>query len=349
MQKIRNLAIVLLMVALPGMLLGAAPDVKKASSTKFEFKGTLGTMMKLFGANKPNYQVEYLKGMVKRVDNVDKKGKIQSSQIFDLERELIISIDYKKKKYTEMTFEQWREMIKSSMAGIMQQQEQAQQEAEQSEQQKPEVNLKFDVSFDRPGDTDKIDGKEVEKVVMTMKATADVEATDEETGEKQAARGGMIITNTNWITRSADGLEEEMAFNKLLAEKLGMLPGKSGFAEMMGAIMKQNPDLAAALEKLQEESGKIEGLPMRSQSVIETWGESDQKPEEEKASPPKSLGGLFKGLGKKMAKKDDDGGNKVLMETQSEISSYSTDPLSSDVFAVPAKFKREELKMPKQQ
>lgn len=345
MRFFKNVTSLLFLLLLPGLLLSAEPDVKKETETKFEFKGTLGTMMKLFGGNKPKYQVEYLKGMRKRIDAVDKKGKIESSQIIDLARELFISIDYKDKKYTEMTFDQWREMMKSGLAGMMRQDAEAREQ--QPDQQKPELKLKFDVSIDRPGDTDKIDGREVEKVVMTLKTIADVEATDEESGEKITGRGGMTVTNTNWMAKSAEGQEEEMAFHKAMAEKLDFMPGQSGFAEMMGAIMKQNPDLAAALEKLQEESGNLEGLAMRSESVIETWGESDQQ-KEQKDDAPKSLGGLFKGIGKKLGKKDDGDSKNVLLETHTEISSYSTETLHDDVFAVPANFEREEFKMPNQ-
>ena len=98
MRALRNFTCVLFFFLIPGLLFASAPDLKKAYSTKVELKGTLGSMMKLFGGNKPTYQVEYLKGDLKRIDTVDKKGKIISSQIIDLDRELFITVDYSNKK-----------------------------------------------------------------------------------------------------------------------------------------------------------------------------------------------------------------------------------------------------------
>ncbi|MFQ5632813.1 MAG: hypothetical protein ACE5I1_28930, partial [bacterium] len=321
----------------------------KESSVQVKFKGTLGTMVKLFGGNKPTYQVEYLHGNMKRIDNVDKKGKIKTSQIIDLERELFITIDYKKKKYTEMTFEEWKEMMKSGLSGMLQGDREDKPVSDQPEQEKPEVTLKFDIKVDRPGDAKKIAGHQTEKVVLTLKAEAEVETTDKESGEKAKGSGGMILTSTNWVAKSLQGREEEMAFNKKLADKLGVMPGKGGLAGVMNTIMEKNPDLGAALEKLQEESRKLEGVILLSESVVETWGKPDRKmkDQEDAQETPKSVGGLFKGLGKKFGKKKkNDDKPKTLMETTNKVAKYSTGAVSTNIFGIPAKFKKEEVKLP---
>jgi hypothetical protein len=329
------------------LLFAAPPDITRKHRTKVELKGTLGTMMKLFGGNKPIYQVEYLHGHLKRTDKVNKKGKIESSQIIDLEREIFINIDYKRKKYTEMTFEQWRQMLNSWLSGILRGDR---EDRPETDQPKPEVKLKFDVKVDQTGETKDFFGNIAEKVVLILKAEADVEATDKETGDKVKGRGGMILTSRMWIAKSLDGREEEMAFNKRLAEKLGMAPVKGGLAGLIETVMEKNPDLAAALKKLQEESEKLEGVVLRSESVVETWGESDRKMQQgqdEPAEAPKSVGGLLKGLGKKFGKKKKDKEKpNVLLETENEVTEYSRHGLTKELFAIPEKFKKEEVKLP---
>lgn len=346
MQRIKYLIAAILFLAFPVLLLATPPDITKKSSTQVKLKGALGTMVKLFGGDKPTYQAEYLQGHLKRTDKVDKKGKIESSQIVDLDREVFINIDYKRKKYTEMTFEQWRQMLKSGFSQMMREDREDQPE---SDQPKPEVKFKFDVNVDRTGETTNFFGNKAEKVVLTLKADADVEATDQETGDKVKARGGMILTSSMWIAKSLAGREEEMAFNKMLAEKLGMTPDKAGLAGLMETIMEKNPDLGTALERLQEESEKLEGVVLRSESVVETWGESDQnmQGQDEPAETPKSVGGLLKGFGKKFGKKkqDEDKPN-VLLETENEVSEYSLQGLTKNIFGIPEKFKKEEVKLP---
>ncbi|MFQ5628621.1 MAG: hypothetical protein ACE5I1_07660 [bacterium] len=343
MRTMRSFYTAILHLIIPAILLANSPDVTKKHSTQVKLKGTLGTMMKLFGGNKPTYHVEYLHGNMKRIDNVDKKGKIKNSQIIDLERGLFINIDYKKKKYTEMTFEQWKEMMKSGLSGILGGNRDDSPESDQPEQEKPEVKLKFDVKVERPGDTKKIANHETEKIILTLKAEADVEAKEKDSGEKVKGRGGMILRSTNWVAKSLQGRDEEMAFNKKLAEKLGMELDKGGLAGIMNTIMEKNPDLAAALEKLQEESKKLEGVILLSESVVETWGEPNQKMNDQEE--PKSVGGLFKGLGKKFGKKKKDGPN-TLIETTNKTSKYSNDPVKKDSFGIPANFEKEEVKMP---
>lgn len=328
----------------------AEPDVTKKSNTRLDFKGTLGAIMKIAGAEKPTFQAEYLKGNRKRIDKLDKKGKIESSQIIDLDREVIIQIDYDKKRYTEMTFAQYRELLKRGLSALTQSGKSTEEEKDREDagQEKPEVHLKFDMKVERPGDRRKVAGYEAEKIVLILEGQADIEATEQEAGEKQKARGRLRVTSTGWYTNEVSALEEEQAFNQQFIEKLGIQPiGDSG--HFIKSIAKSNPELAEAFEKMREESKKIEGLPLSSRTVFETWGESDQDMEEQaekdvSKSPP-SVGGLLRGFGKKFAKKkkEEDNGAKVLLESETEIVEYSTKPLPDSQFAIPENFKRVEI------
>ena len=76
-MKISRFAVPGILIA--GILIMAAsplPDVKTTSTTKLTFKGTLGTMMKMFGGNKPSTSTQYIQGNKSRTDNVNDEGKL---------------------------------------------------------------------------------------------------------------------------------------------------------------------------------------------------------------------------------------------------------------------------------
>ncbi len=82
MKRIQGIYIFFLIVALSVQVAALpAPDVKHVTESKFEFKGPLGLMMRLFGGNKPTKTVTYLKGNVLRSDQFDSKGRLTQSQI----------------------------------------------------------------------------------------------------------------------------------------------------------------------------------------------------------------------------------------------------------------------------
>ena len=164
----------------------------------------------------------------------------------------------------------------------------------------------------------------------------------------------MIITSNQWLAKSPEGYEEMAAFGRKFAEKLGMtFDGKGNWQQTMSQTM---PQLAAGMEKLAEEGKKLEGFPVRTESVFETEGqpapeggqmESGQT-EEGEQTPPTSVGGLLGGLGKKMAKKpkaENSSGRNVMFESTSETTEYKTTSIPAETFQVPAGYKMEKVKV----
>jgi len=338
---LKSIWFVALLFAFQGFAPVPRPDVKKETETKLSFKGTLGFIMKAVGANKPQRSMEYWKGNKMRSDELDKKGKVKRSRIIDLDKELFINIDHKHKKYTEMTFEQWRDMVKANMEKL----KSSESEKPEAEESEPDTELewKFSVDIDTPGDKKKIAGHRAEKVVLTLKAEAVAkEKTGENSTEKEeTGRGGLNVRSINWMVKDAEGYDQVKEFNKRLAEKLGILPGKTGMKEMVTQLMGSNPELAAAIQKLREEGQKLDGVPFLSKSVFETWGESKKKSgEEESPAIPTSVGGLFKKFGKK---KKDPSQPTVLLETETKVKKFETSPLGDEVFAIPAGYTKEEI------
>ena len=338
LKKVMSMVLVLCTMVWAASLIA---DVKQESTTKMDFKAGLGTMMKLFGAEKPIRTVEYVKGNLHRSDRLDKKGKkVEETTITDLDREMFITINHKKKKYTEMTFAEWKEMLQSGLQGLTI--PKGEEGEEPPDEDMPEVKWSFKLDIETPNESEEIAGHKTHKVIL--KINVEAEATKKAEGDEpaQKAKGGMKVISTNMMAKTVEGAHELRDFQMRLAEKLGFKPGQGGIADILAKVMQSNEQLAEAIKKMQEEGDKLEGVPMRNHTVFETWGESpdEQARKDDENQIPKSIGGLFKKFGKKKDK--DKSKSNVLLEIKTEIKRYDTSPLSADIFMVPAKYKLEQ-------
>jgi hypothetical protein len=351
MKIYRFSLVAILLLGILALAFTPRPDVKTTSTTKLTFKGALGTMMKLAGGNKPVTTTQYIHGNQSRSDHLDEEGKITTSSIVDLDRELIINIDHKKKEYTEMTFAEFREMIRKGFGGMSDRPK----EEGKAKKEQPEVKWSFDAKVDRTGEKKNVAGYNTEKVVLTLTAQAEAQAESGKPGEMQ--KGGMVVTSTNWMANDVKGYDEVRAFQMAYAEKLGMTPGSGNFAAMLGNMMKSNPQLAEAMKKLEQEGRKLQGVPLVTESVFETWGQpAGEAPEAAAAEPeqqemPKSVGGMLGGLGKKLGKKavkkEENAGNSgrnVLMQSFTETTEISNSPVDAGLFVPPASYEKKASK-----
>jgi len=346
MKNSRVLVLSILMVGLLAMAFSPLPDFKSTTVTTMAFKGMLGTMMKMFGGNKPMTSTQYIQGNKSRTDSMNDEGKLTTSSIIDLDREVMINIDHKKKEYTEMTFAEFLQRFKE-MKEKMKQPEQG------GQKDQPEVKVSFDIKVDRTGEKKNIAGYETEKVVLML--TAAGEGTDNKTGE--TGKGGMVVTSTNWMASSVKGYEDVRAFQTAFAKKMGEMANMNSMAQMVESLSKANPELAEAMKKLEQESKKLQGVPLTTTTVFETWAEGGAKPapqaeKTEEPGTPKSVGGLLGGFGKKLGqkavKKDESAssndGRSVLLESSSEVTSIGASTVEAGMFAAPAGYQKKEMK-----
>ncbi len=343
--------VVLTMAAVMALSSFVVADVTHVSETSMKFEGAVGVVMNIFGG-KPAKTVDYYKDSVHRSDSFDNKGNIENSQLIDLENELFITLMHKKKQYTQMTFDEWKEFMQSQLEGIGDAVDSSEAESEESN---AEVNWDIKVNVNETGEKQTIAGKQTNEVVLTLDLDAEVTAENEESGETESAKGGMIVTSSNWLYKGGDKAKAEMdEFNKSFAEKIGILPDDVNFKEMMADAIQQNSQLGDAIQKLQEESEKLDGMAMRVETVYETKidPETLKKMQEEKARQekeerkeiPTSVGGLLGGIGKKALKKkmQKDQGPKernTLMTTVTEVLEFETTSLEKSLFKVPADYK----------
>ena len=336
----------ILIIALTFLVSASWADIRHEKETRMKFKGMMGMMMKLAGANKPIRSVDYLSGYRSRSDAFDEKGKLESSSIIDLDAETITQINYKDKSYSVLTFEEW----KAKMSEVMDKykSESAKAEAQNEGAEHPGIKGSFDVNVERPGDTQKIGGHQTEKVVILIDMKGEAEQ-PESADNMETQAFGMKVRTESWVARDLNS-DEMQAFGKKMVEKLGMVPGEGGLADIVAGIQQQNPQLAEAMETVQEKMKDLDGVALNVYTTYTTWAQGDQSADAGDAGEetPKSVGGMFgKFVKKKMQDRNKDKAEEgsVLLETTTETKAYDTSALSAEVFKVPAKKKKKEWKM----
>ncbi len=310
----------------------ANPGVKHVSTTATKFHGFLGSMMKMAGGgNIPQNQTMYLQGDLQRTDHGNDKGELLTSNIVDLNREVFINIDHKKKEYTEMTFAEWKAMFEK-MKG------QGSGKAEKpSKTDKSDVKVDFDVKVDRTNERQTIAGFNAQKAILTMKAKGEQQAT----ADKSGGSGSMTIISNHWLVKDVAAYEEMTAFSRKFAEKLGMPFSQGGSQNFVQAMSRMNPEMVKGMEKLAEEGKKLEGFAVKTETSFEMDGSStggQQMPD---------LGGMLGGLGKKSNKPAQEGAaseKNVLFESVTETLELKTGTLSPELFKVNAEYKKVENK-----
>jgi len=265
------------------------------------------------------------------------------ASITDLANQTITTIDFQKKTYSVMTFDEMKQML-----------EQMQQRMKKagSEQQ---AQMNFKVEANATGKTKQVGGIDCKEMILKMT----MEGTDEKTGQK----GGMAITTDMWIGPGIAGYKEVRDFYRRMAEKINWTPG--------GNMFMSNPDAAKGMAEVYKEASKIDGVPVQQMITMGASGvqpaagaqptsDSQQQPQQPPAERPSvgsalgnALGGKF-GISRKKTSSDapppsntsnpapSNGTPGSLLEMTTELSSFSAATVDDSQFAVPSGFKKVE-------
>lgn len=268
----------------------------------------------------------------------------RQAEIIDLDRRTITTVNFEKRTYSEMTFDQMKQMMEDASNKMSQRQP----------QDSGKANLDLDASVKDTGLRKTINGMDAHQVIMTMSMTA----SDPQTGQA----GAMKMNSEMWISKDVPGAAEMREFYKRMAKELDWAP--TG----MGAMMNR-PDIAKAMAKMVAAGGKMEGTPVQQIVRIGVTGDGDPSDTQAGSARPSAprpsvsdalsgaLGGKlggFGGFGKK--KKQDapaadsqanDAGSAQaagsLMEMTIDNTGFSTSGVDASLFAVPADFKKVEM------
>ena len=302
--------------------------------------GLMMSMMKVAGvfskqAREPIQSTVSVKGdkMVHRSAN--------SATIIDLASGTITNIEFQKKQYSVMTFDEMKQML---------------EQVSQKMQKNDKAEMKFKVSANATDKTKQVAGFEAKEMIMKM----EMEGTDKDSGQK----GGMSITTDMWIASGIPGYQEVRDFQKRMAEKLNWAPG--------GNMFMANPQVAQGMAEVYKEMAKLDGVPVQQFITMGASGQTvaadgsappPQQQQQQQAERPTTgsvlggaLGGRLGGLGglgrkKKTEDKPADppanapaAGNSqasgALLEMTTEMTNFSANSADPSLFEVPAGFKK---------
>jgi hypothetical protein len=319
--------------------------------------GSVVSMMKMAGtfsktarqAGDPVISTVTIKG--NRMMRVNK----DSTEIIDLDAGTITIIDNIKKQYTVMTFEQMRQQMDAAMAKAKAQQaKQPPQPANNNDAQN--VDIKFDVKVRNTSATRDVAGLSAKESILTMT----VDATDRQSGQT----GSLAITNDMYLAPDIPGYEEVRDFYKRYAMKMGTVMSGAMNAQIM-ALMQQ-PSAGKGMAEMVEEMAKLKGIPVLQIMRMGTTVDGIPLPAASEAPlpagpPPPTAGSVaksavmsslpFGGFGRK--KKQDDPppadssaqpGAAVLVESTTQLTSFSSAVVDGSQFNLPAGYKKVDFK-----
>ena len=185
-----------------------------------------------------------------------------STSIMRLDKELIWQLMPDKQKYSEMTFEQMRAQMQQSMAQL----EEMQQGGGAGTLPVSEEDCEWSdpkIEITETGEKQRFANVKAEQHLITIQETCTVP----ESGQSCVLTWKM----ENWMARRMPGEEETMAFNKALAERLGIEEMMSGAqASSMGLMAMFKGGWEEALDEMSD----LQGFPVKTVMQMEMGGEN---------------------------------------------------------------------------
>lgn len=274
-------------------------------------------------------------------------GDMGSDVITDIDKDVVRTLDHKKKTYTERPITLPKE--KEQPPGRAEKDKKAGEE-------KPKVRVvRNEISVKDTGEKKTINGFDCNRYVVTWL----IETENIETGE----RSKTTMTNDLWNTPETKEIralqKEELEFANAYMKKLGLSVSpedarKFGMTAVAGMFGDDEQAVKKKLKELQEKMAKIKGYPIVTalkweiespEAARQAGGEQTEK-ESEGVDLSGGIGGLLGGLAKKAAKKKAAESAKerakegqVLFDFYSEIKKIDVSSIPSSDFEVPSGYK----------
>jgi len=293
------------------------------------FKSTSTTYLTETAKNQTS-EMEFTGSFMKHV-----ASKSKSASIVRLDKEVFWDLNIGKKEYTEMTFAEFKKMIKEGMSTEpmppAQGQEGEKTNEDEYEWEKPVVKV--------------TKGEKTQNVNGFKCQNYSIQVTTVGKHKKTGIKDTILVVNDLWNSVvMASAIEKMKDFHQNLAKTLGFDQPSKG----MGAIFSAYKDY---LEKIAAEASKLEGYPVKStmrmtmtshaQKSLEKKDEKEEKSDVDLSNP---VGGLLGGFAKKMAKKQMEnkstGGAKEVFQFSNELKSIKVGDVAADKFEIPSGFKK---------
>ncbi len=312
--------------------LSVQANVEVKNKNQIKFSGLMGKMFGMFGGKAAKEGVVTTEIVVgnRKLSRTENTG-----EIIDLDEGKIYQVDWKKKRYQVVTFDELRKQMEEASEQMEGMSQESQAEPEE-EGKGPEYEV--DVKLEETANKKTINGFNTREVVMTI--------TSHQKGKTLEEGGGMVMTSNIWLTDKISGADEINEFNRKYAEKLFGTEAATA-NQQIAAMAALYPGMQSLMGKFRDEEVNMDGTPVLTTMTVETVPskEEAEKMEKQEEEAPSGFGGMFGGLAKKLGKKksDDNGegdasGRKNVMTVNNELLSVSTS-VPADAAAIPAGFK----------
>lgn len=309
---------------------GGAParaDVKIEEKSKMKLEGVAGRVLGVLGgksAKEGAVTTVAVKGD-RKLSTSDAGG-----ELVDLKEEKVYRLDPRSRTYEVVTFAELRKRMEDARDEASGESED--EPADSTDERDPEMELVVDVK--ETGAKKSLNGFDTRQVIVTVTARRK--------GSTLEQGGGTVFTSDMWLAREVKGRDEIAEFDRRYYTKLY---GDAAAAAMqeLAAVLAAQPGLGTGMEKLRASSGKLEGFPILTTTVVETV-KSARELEQERAETKGdegggSLGGMFaRAMAKKVTGKKEVQARKTVLTAVQEVLSVSSNVAASDV-ALPAGYR----------
>jgi len=328
-----KLSLIVLMV--PGLMLG---DFRYDQTTKVI--GGMATKMSFGKKPEPTVTSHYYKGG--RTATVSKDNKT----IIDFDKQLFITVDMAKQQYSQMTFEEMRQMMADAQSEMK----------DATKGKSASMEMKFDAKS--TGEVKDVGGYRAKQVLFTIEMVA---------SDGKNSGGAMKMASDSWHSEAVPGYSEYRAFGERMKDKAGWM-GAGG--NPMAAMGGGQPGMMEGMKKMAEEMQKTPGIAVltitrMTMPGMDMSGGGGNSGGSGAAAPNMSdvlggaLGGRLGGFGRKKKTEAVEeaqaqtatraparpGEGMLMMESLTDSSGFSAAAIGEDVFAVPAGFTKVDPEM----
>jgi hypothetical protein len=259
-RTVRSVAAVAAVAVIVSVVsVGAA--FRKEEKAKMKMGGPMGKVMGMFAGR------QMREGIITTIAvKGDKKLSRSGDQgtLVDLAAEKIYAIDFKKKSYTVMTFDEMRQKIKEEREKLEKQMAEMKEKQDQGEKM-PEYD--FSISNKATGEAKEINGFQAKQVITTITMTPK--------GQTPEQGGAMSMTIDQWLAPTLAGSKEESDFEIRYMKKLGTFD----MAQEMAQAAAMYPGMIEMMKRAKVEGAKVEGTPVYAVTTFD----SIMSPEQQKA------------------------------------------------------------------
>lgn len=276
-------------------------------------------------------------------------GDMGSDEIVHVDEDRVISLNHKKKTYTERAITLPEEEGYPGSDGDPE--EGSLDGGEEGEERNVRV-VRNEITVKETGEKKTIGGFDCRRYVVTWI----LETEDLDTGERAASTMTSDLWNTPETKETKALQKEETAFNQAYLKKMGLdLPPQKmkrfGLMAIAGMLGADREEMEKKMKELEKKFSTIEGYSIASAVTWKSTSTARQQgqpaEEEEAMDVSKGMGGLLSGFAKKAMKKKSSGGEEksgdgsVIFSSYSEIRRIDISPVPAADFEIPAGYDRQ--------